>query len=55
MDADRDPSITEMVRDFAIKDLKTLAEELCKRYVSMAIFMSAAMALIKLSISKVYT
>jgi pyruvate-formate lyase-activating enzyme len=55
MYADRDPSIAGMVIDSAMTDLKTLAEELCKRYVSVPSFvLSAAMALVKKSVSMIF-
>ena len=55
MYADRDPSIAGMVIDSAMTDLKTLAEELCKRYVTVPSFvLSAAMALVKKSVSMIF-
>jgi len=52
MYADRDFSIAGMVNNSAMTDLKTLAEELCKRYASVPSFLlSAAMALVHISVS----
>ena len=51
MYANQDPSIAGMVVDSAMTDLKTLAEELCKTYVTLPSFvLSGALALVKKSV-----
>ena len=51
MFADRDPSIGGMVLDSAMTDLKTLAEQLCKRHVNLPNFiLSGALSLVRKSV-----
>lgn len=51
MHADRDPSIAGLVLDSAFSSLRTLAEELCRKYTKIPKFvMSGAISLIRSSI-----
>lgn len=51
MYSDRDPSIGGIVIDSAMTDLKTLAEELCKKYVNLPSFvLSGALNMVKKSV-----
>jgi len=51
MHADRDPSIAGLVLDSPFSNLRTLAEDLCKKHSSIPKFvMSAAMVFIKSTI-----
>ena len=54
MYSDRDPSIAGIVIDSAMTDLKTLAEEICKKQINIPSFvLSGALSIVKKSVTKI--